>query len=127
MQWRNLRFPRLTAMLILAPAALEAGCAGQDFRTTAPEASPCRSWVQSNPFPQGNVEPVSLGCNTEINLRATLEQPQDIERGRALAPADGARESRVLDSYESGPRSPFGAAGSAAPTLVLPSPGGAGK
>jgi hypothetical protein len=128
MQRQNIRLHAWRSATLIFVGALGAGCAGEKLQRLAPvEANACSAWLESTPFLHGNGETPSLGCSNDSNLRAMLEEPQDIERGRTFSPADGARESGVLEGYESGPRKPLGAAAAATPTFVLSAPGGAGK
>jgi hypothetical protein len=43
-----------------------------------------------------------LGCANAANLAAMVADPADLRRGRALTPASGAREARVIEQYEAG-------------------------
>jgi pilus assembly protein CpaD len=42
----------------------------------------------------------NLGCANAVNLGLMLADPRDLEQGRALAPADGAREAGAISRYE---------------------------
>ena len=70
-------------------AALLAGCAGQLERTPATPTA-CGT-ATGAPW---------LGCANRANLAAMAADPADLQRGRDLTPASGARAAGVIDAYE---------------------------
>lgn len=57
-----------------------------------------------------------LGCANRANLRAMVAEPADLQRGRALSPADGVRETHAIELYELGPTKTLSADSPAPPT-----------
>jgi type IV pilus biogenesis protein CpaD/CtpE len=43
-----------------------------------------------------------LGCTNAANLAAMVAEKHDLEKGRPLGPANGARESKAIEDYEAG-------------------------
>jgi hypothetical protein len=93
----------------LAAAALCAltSCAGERLAQPLPvvPSSPiagngCPAWVDFPSDRSSNADSPWLGCVSDANLRAMLEDPSDLQRGRPLGPADGERESLGVESYQ---------------------------
>jgi type IV pilus biogenesis protein CpaD/CtpE len=63
-----------------------------------------------------NADSPWLGCVSDANLRAMLDDPSDLERGRPLGPADGDRESLGVEDYKAG-KTKGGQGASAAPAI----------
>ena len=70
-------------------------------------AQPCPQWVALPANNHSNADSPYLGCTTAANLRATLENPADIERGRPSGPANGERETLAVEAYQKGKVKPF--------------------
>jgi pilus assembly protein CpaD len=62
----------------------------------------CGAWPDrlENDVKNRNYE--NFGCSTQANLAAMVDNPLDLLYPRALAPADAARRSAVLDNYRKG-------------------------
>ena len=71
-------------------AALLAGCADHLERTPAAPTA-CGAASAGAPW---------LGCANRANLAAMVADPADLERGRELTPASGARAANVIRAYE---------------------------
>jgi type IV pilus biogenesis protein CpaD/CtpE len=93
----------------------------------ATAANPCPAWVEFPIDRHSNAETAYLGCSNDLNLRATLDDPADLQRGRALAPANGAHASIAVGEYQSGQLKPLPASEPQTPTIVLGSGGGAAQ
>ena len=83
----------------------------------------CPAWVEFPADRHSNAENPYLGCSNALNLRATVEDVEDLERGRALGPANGARASIAVGEYQSGLSKALPANGPQAPTIVFGSGG----
>jgi hypothetical protein len=106
--------------------AVGTGCATPTANAALPTVErPCPPWVEFPADPYSNVEPAYLGCSNDINLRTTLEDARDRERGRALGPTNGNRESLAVGRYETGQTKPLPSNGSPTPTIVFSGSNGA--
>ncbi len=96
---------------------LLSGCTGQPPPLPPPvstAAQPCPQWAEYPRDKHSNADSPYLGCTTAFNLRAMLANPQDLEHGRPLGPADGERESRAIEAYRQGKVKPFQGSGTTA-------------
>ncbi len=68
------------------------------------EATPsaCGNWTKNYAFAPLNHETPDLGCATQNNLAAEVENPRDLIIARDMKPADQARRAYVLDQYRKG-------------------------
>jgi hypothetical protein len=82
-------------------------------------ANPCPPWVEFPADRHSNQEAAYLGCSNDVNLRASVEDPRDLEGGRALGPGNGLRESLAVGQYESGQTKPLQSNGPPTPTIVF--------
>jgi type IV pilus biogenesis protein CpaD/CtpE len=80
---------------------------------------PCPPWVELPSDPYSNVETAYLGCSVDLNVSNSLEDRRDQERGRALGPTNGNRESLAAGRYETGQAKPLPSTGSPTPTIVF--------
>jgi type IV pilus biogenesis protein CpaD/CtpE len=71
-------------------------------------AQPCPQWAEYPLDIHSGQDSPYLGCTTEYNLRAMVANPEDLEHGRSLGPADGERESRAVEAYRQGKVKAFG-------------------
>lgn len=98
---RSLRL--LALSLVGAIAAVQAGCSTDDgLQPIATVDRPCPPWVDFPRDTHSNADAPFLGCANAQNLRAMLENPQDLVRGRELSQANGAREALAIERYEQG-------------------------
>ena len=112
----TVRLTMLTALTACAtPTLIEA---------TSTAEHPCPPWVEFPADRHSNAETLYLGCSIAANLRATVENPEDLQHGRALAPANGARASIGAGQYETGQVRPLPSGGPPTPTIVLSGGGG---
>jgi len=110
----------------LALMAIGTGCAAPTINADLPTADrPCPAWVEFPADRYSNVETAYLGCSNDVNLRTTLEDARDLERGRPLGPANGSRESLTAGRYETGQAKPLPSTGSPTPTIVFGANGAA--
>lgn len=117
---------RLSAGLALL--AMASGCSTPVTNTVFPTAErPCPAWVEFPTDRHSNEETAYLGCSVDANLKTTLEDRRDLERGRDLGPASGARESLAVGQYEAGQSKPLPSNGSPTPTIVLSGGNGAAQ
>lgn len=96
--------------------------------TPKPETAkgPCAPWVDYPADRHLNTPSPYLGCTNEENLKSMIEHSEDLERGRALGPATGAREADGVQRYKQGQVS-LPSEEPAAPTLVLQGGNGGGS
>ncbi|MCI0429474.1 MAG: CpaD family pilus assembly protein [Rhodospirillales bacterium] len=84
-----------------------------------------------NPDCPGYNEPVSsfdrfgrpnmnLGCSNEINLGLMVADPNDLVRGRPLAPADAERSALAVQKYRTGTEGEDGGEGATSTLSVMP-------
>ena len=74
----------------------------------AANVSPCQGWPNDPPDLHANAEPFGLGCANRLNLRSMLDRPEDLQAGRPLGPASGARQVLAVEQYQQGKIAPFG-------------------
>jgi type IV pilus biogenesis protein CpaD/CtpE len=68
---------------------------------------PCPQWAEYPLDIHSGQDSPYLGCTTEYNLRAMVANPEDLQHGRALGPADAERESNAVEAYREGKVKPF--------------------
>lgn len=92
---------RLASGMVCGMLGLLYGCAG----APAASAGHDRADAPACPSPTAQVgsAPPTMGCANASNLAAMLENPADLQHGRRLSPADGAREAHAVANYEKGP------------------------
>jgi hypothetical protein len=113
------------AALMLGCGTVQAmlGCASPPVSAPLPIVTteqPCPSWVAYPTDHHSNADSPSLGCVSALNLRAMVEHPADLERGRPLGPASGERESRAVEAYDQGKVQPLAGSGAMTPQMVMP-------
>jgi len=119
---RNSFLVSAAADLLLSAAA----CAtGPDPKPTA--ANPCPPWLEFPADKHSNVETAYLGCSNDANLKATVEDAADLQKGRALGPSNGAREAQTQDQYIAGQRKPLLSAGAQTPSIIFSGSDGGAK
>ena len=106
--------PLLAAILASALCAATASA-----QPAAPAADDCPPWAALNDR-HDNAEKPGLGCVNRENLRKMVARPGDLSQGRALGPANGARESLGVGAYEQGKVKPFGTDQAMTPAIVVP-------
>jgi type IV pilus biogenesis protein CpaD/CtpE len=111
---------------ILSAAALLVGVAGctadRGGVQIAPTAArPCPPWVEFPADTHDNGDSTYLGCVNAANLKNMVDDPNDLDHGRALGPANGEREILGMDAYSHGKNKTAGP-GPAAPAIVIPPP-----
>jgi hypothetical protein len=106
--------------------AMASGCA-----TTYPGAPdsnaehPCKPLVAFPADRDANAQTAELGCSVNANIKAMLEDTRDLDKGRTLGSANGARESLVIGQYEAGQTKPLQPSAPATPSIVLSGGNGA--
>lgn len=117
--------PRPLLPALLVACAVLAGCETEH----APLAvqSPCPAWVDYPADRHINDGSPYLGCTNRANLDQMLDDKQDLVAGRALGPADGERESKVIKDYQTG-KTKTSNAGATTPgaALLIPETGRTG-
>ena len=80
----------------------EVGPCWRVARVVGSRVEGCSAWPDrlENDFHNRNYK--NFGCATQANLAAMVDNPLDLLYPRALAPADAARRSAVLDNYRKG-------------------------
>ncbi len=78
---------------------------------TGPGAAPSSS--------RNDIAAPYFGCSNYANLRAMLDNPTDIDKGRPLGPANGARESVAVQRYQEGKSKAFGQSTPTTSTTLL--------
>jgi hypothetical protein len=109
----------IATMLGVGMISLASGCTAQPPPpTVSTAAQPCPQWVEFPLDKHSGEDSPYLGCTVDFNLRAMVANPDDLEHGRALGPADGDVQSRAVEAYRQGKIKPFQGAGttSAAPS-----------
>jgi hypothetical protein len=86
---------------------LAAGCQPAERPVPIASTSPCSAWPNDPADLHSNAEPIGLGCANRLNLRSMLERPEDLQAGRPLGPANGARQATAIDDYEKGRLAPL--------------------
>ena len=76
----------------------------------------CPQWTLFPVDRFSNADSPYLGCVSASNLRAMVANPEDLDRGRPLGPADGDRATRAIETYRAGPIKPFQGSGASGPT-----------
>jgi len=94
------RVARLIAVTGLLLAAN--GCADRTVPPGPTATQPCPQWSEFPAHQYSNRDSPYLGCTTGVNLRAMLENPADLERGRPLGPTDGETAARAVQTYHEG-------------------------
>lgn len=112
-------------ILFVALAGCAADRSGVQVAPTA--ARPCPPWVEFPADTHSNEDSIYLGCTNARNLRSMVENPEDLDHGRTLGPANGEREILGMDAYTQGAAKTPKSAGSAAPAIVLPAVSGGGS
>jgi hypothetical protein len=92
-----------------------------DPRPVPAAASPCPAWANDPPDLTSNAEKPALGCPNIWNLTRMIDQPQDLQAGRRLGPADGRRQAHAVDLYQSG-KVPEFKANKPSPSILLQPP-----
>ena len=80
---------------------MTAGCTPPE-RPQPVADGPCTGWPNDPADLHANAEPIGLGCANRLNLRSMLDRPEDLQAGRPLGPANGARHAAVIEDYEKG-------------------------
>ena len=63
---------------------------------------------------------LAIGCSNEINLGLMIADPNDLVRGRPLAPADAERSALAVQKYRTGSDGEEGGQGGASTMSILP-------
>ena len=70
---------------------------------------------------------MAIGCSTEVNLGLMVADPNDLVRGRPLAPADAERSALAVQKYRTGSDGEESGQGGASPLSVVPLAIGSGS
>lgn len=63
---------------------------------------PCPDWSRRSGTDFANQPHTNFGCAVQTNLGLMIAEPRDLQRGRALGPADGTREAEAIVRYRTG-------------------------
>jgi pilus assembly protein CpaD len=72
------------------------------FNRLAAQTAPCGLWDDQLASDTQNVNYEALGCATQQNLAAMVQNPLDLLYPRGLTPADAARRATILEKYRNG-------------------------
>lgn len=112
----------------LAILALSAGCATRPARAAhdAEQGEAAQPACQPADFLPGRriTGPPADGCWNEANLAKMAAHPDDLVRGRALGPANGAHEALAVDVYQKGQVKPLAGQDSTSSSVQTLSAGG---
>lgn len=86
---------------IALPIAL-AGCGWSGYPDPGDARNPCAFADGRPPAGAAEIAPLPVGCTNAANLGAMVADPDDIERGKELAPADGERAALGVAEYQAG-------------------------
>lgn len=100
----------------LTTTVLLAGCTSQHAPVMA---SPCPAWVDYPADIHSNDGSPYLGCVNKANLDQMLVDKHDLKKGRALAPANGARQAKAVKDYEEGKTKSSTGTGTTGSALLL--------
>lgn len=104
----------------VVPLALP-GCVDRSGVHVVPTAAlPCPPWVEFPSDAHSNENSTYLGCANSANLVTMMANPADLLEGETLGPASGERESLGVDLYNQGKIDAKKNAGTAAPTIIMP-------
>jgi hypothetical protein len=110
----------LNPIMLLAVLVAQSACAFNPATLPAPTAQQsCPIWVEYPVDAYSNAESPYLGCASDANLAATLENPEDLQHGRDLGPARGGRASISVGVYQNGQVKPLPASEPATPAITL--------
>lgn len=88
-------------LLALVAVLLSTACA-EPVKHEASAIRNCPDW-SSNPVHNYNNDDFSnLGCASDANLQAQVQDPQDLKQGKGKQGMTAARESSILQGYWSG-------------------------
>lgn len=113
---RSLPLPRALLLLIV----LSACASGTTEVPGVAAAPPCPAWVDFPADHHSNAGSPYLGCTNAANLRSMVANPNDLQQGRSLGPADGERETNAVRTYEQGQVKNFSDQNAPRPFFVLP-------
>lgn len=65
-------------------------------------AQDCKGWRDNVAFTPMNASSKNLGCASQSNLAAMVEDPYDLVEPRGIDPADAARRATVFGKYRAG-------------------------
>jgi len=103
------------------------GCASEPARPPAQTSErPCPLWLDFPANHHSNADSPYLGCVSDVNLRAMVADPADLERGRQLGPADGEIETRAIEAYQQGKVKSFQGSGTTNSSTSSSSSSGSG-
>lgn len=112
-------------MLGIGTILAVSGCADEPLAAPFQTSErPCPQWVAFRAGDHSNADSPYLGCVSAANLRAMVEKPEDLERGRQLGPANGEREAKAIETYRQGKVAPLQGSGAMSPQISVPGSGG---
>ena len=103
--------------------AMAAGCTPPERPVPVASTSPCPGWPNDPADLHSNEEAFGLGCSNRLNLRSMLDRPEDLQAGRAIGLANGARHATAIDDYEKGKLAPLQPT-QPTPKVAMPGQGG---
>jgi len=96
------------------------GCANNEALPFPTAAQPCPAWTEFPADRNSNGDARYLGCSNAVNLRAMVDDPSDLEKGRLLGPADGERTARAIEAYHQAIVRPSAATSSSGTSAAAP-------
>jgi hypothetical protein len=103
---------------------ITAGCEPPARPVPVASTGPCSAWPNDPADLHSNAEPIGLGCANRLNLRSMLDRPEDLQAGRPLGPANGARHAAVVEDYEKGRVAPLPSTQPGPKIIAPPAPAG---
>ncbi|MDR3512598.1 MAG: CpaD family pilus assembly lipoprotein [Caulobacteraceae bacterium] len=120
----SLRPARIGAVLLFAALAMPvlSGCV--DRHPESADSAQTRTAAQpicqpADPSPGAAVTLPEEGCWNAANLAKMVADPADLTQGKPLGPADGSRETAVIDAYKRGPPKTSPEQSTNKPTIVI--------
>jgi Pilus biogenesis CpaD protein (pilus_cpaD) len=105
---------RIGVLLLLA------GCMHDQPQPTPSARQPCAPWFNFPTDTHSNRDSPFLGCANDRNLAVMVAHPEDLVQGRALAPANGEKTARAVETWREGKDKPLPESEPAVPTIQLP-------
>jgi pilus assembly protein CpaD len=72
------------------------------FTSFVASVGPCGDWSHNANQSTRNTEMPDLGCSTQNNIAAMVEDPHDLVGPRDMMPADAERRAAIFDKYRKG-------------------------
>jgi len=118
----TLKFRRWAGLMVGFTLLGLAGCEPPERPVPVTSAGPGPGWANDPVDLHANDVPFGLGCANRLNLRSMLDRPEDLQAGRPLGPANGARQATVVEDYEKGRLAPLPATQPGPKIITPPAP-----